>query len=368
MVQIITTQRKPSISAAFGAGLGSGIARGVETGLNVKLNEMLQAKQDAKKDAAYMDYAMQLANSQAGGDKELAAAYASLNYSALKAGGMEALKSVDISPIQMQDFVRQSREHQASQFQQPEYKAAQRLPKQIPYQDREAQYAPMQQVPIQDQEAQAYPVQAGGQASAIHSKNINPMLLPQSQYQQTQPGPSNVPNIQSQQAFPRPQPQVQPSVNEDRFMPNHPGVVRDLSLAQTPKEALDYVNNALPASKRGQAYNQWMAGERLKAEQDKAQAALSKAASAKTEKEIARHEKFSDPYMKQIDDQRKRVMNQSSSLDLAERSIQSGDSGNLVQFFAEKFGFDPLVSTNAALLKNLSADFLMSCAVGSFPY
>ena len=123
MVQVITTERKPSVGAAFGAGLGSGIARGVETGLNMKLNEMLQAKQEAKQNAAYMDYAMQLGKVQGNGDKDLEASYASLYYTAMKTGGPDALKHLEnISPQQMEHFAESAKAHrndQNRQYQQP---------------------------------------------------------------------------------------------------------------------------------------------------------------------------------------------------------------------------------------------------------
>jgi hypothetical protein len=354
MVQVITTERKRGLMNYAVTGLTQGLSKGAEMGLSMKLQQMMNEKAETKQDAAYMNYASQLAKAQGGGDKDLEAAYASLNYSALKTGGLDALKSMDISPLQMQDLIKDAREHQASQYQQPEYRQQQAQQQtQIPIQQQlpPNQYLPLQKVPIQPREAMSYEDQMGNagpqtpqRISPIHaapSKNVNPILLPESKYQQTQPGAGNGPNLPSQQqtqaAFPQTQPQAPRQAEEDRFMTNHPGIVKDLSLAQTPDEALKYVNNALPLSKRKEAYSQWLAAKKLEAEQQKSQVEIRRE-EREQRKEIRELEKEPKEYIKNLDEEynstlRKRPIYKA----ISSKAIELQPKSVLQKYITDKF-------------------------------
>lgn len=354
MVQIVDMVPRPSISGAFGSGFEGGIASGFNAGLNYKMQEMLEAKHlarqqdiEGRKGLAALKLLSPGASAE---DKAAAYALGPQHVEAIiKQRGSDAVRSL---------FSGTSSAAQANRpptaYVQPETNPTPSMTTgqgRVNIQGIPTRSHPMMQDYQQFQQPENAYAQFASPAQQAAAKSPQPiagitMAKPaQAGATPQAPPPEKIMPLPSQQAMQQKTPSEMTEAEWEQTKRNTPGLTTEGIKEADAIRNSQIKNEALKADIELKRKKDIRDQER--AQREKQLHALKLAAPKEVE-----------GYLKELDNKMSKAAANERAYDVAERAIKSGETSGFVQYYANKYGFDPLISTNSALLNQTAKEIV----------
>lgn len=340
MVQIVNMQPRPSISGAFGRGFEGGVEQGINAGISYKMQEMLEAKRQAitqDREGQKGLAALKLLVPHASDEEKQAAYFLGPQGvdSLIKQRGSNALKGL-FSGLQEAD---------QPETRMPAIRSESRMP-------QNRQMAPQEAHP-QYQESMQQPQDPTINIQGIPNKQIPPMMVNYGAQpvQQEIAGPEYQEPVRRQEMEQAPRPKAPHEMTESEWATlkaNTPNLTED-AIKRADSMRSQQIRNASMQSDielKKRAID-------LKENADRREEARFREEMGKTPEEVK-------PYLKEIAVKRSKVEANRGAFDVAERAIKSGDTSGFIQYFSNKYGFDPLISSNSALLNQTAKEIVQS--------